>query len=152
MNINAAFPSDYVRASVDLEGRHPVVVLSVGLEEFGQARDRKPVVRFAHYRDGMDLAAPSLLPAAAKRLVLNKTNAEVIVQRYGPETDDWPGALLILSSHQVRSPAGGTTTGVRVEAPEPPATPRPSEEERAALEFNAEPTEMPGALVEEVPF
>ncbi len=152
MNINAAFPSEYVRAAIDLPRRHPVVILSVALEEIGQNKDQKPVVRFAHYHDGMDLSAPELLLPAAKRLILNKTNAEVIVTRYGVETDAWPGALLMLSCHQVRNPAGGFTTGVRVEALEKPETPRATEAELAALRVNAEPTEMPGALADEVPF
>lgn len=151
MNINAAFPSEYVRA-VDLTDRHPVVILSVALEEIGQNKEQKPVIRFAHYHDGMDLSGPHLLRAADKRLILNKTNAEVIVSRYGVETDAWPGALLMLSSHQVRNPAGGTTTGVRVEALEKPETPRATEAELAALRVNAEPAELPGAIDDGVPF
>jgi hypothetical protein len=151
MNINAAFPSEYVRA-IDLAGQHPVVILSVAIEEIGQQKDQKPVVRFAHYHDGMDLSGPHLLRPAEKRLILNKTNAEVIVQRYGVETDAWPGALLMLSSHSVRNPAGGTTTGVKVQALEKPEAPRATEAELAALRVNAEPAELPGAVDDGVPF
>jgi len=153
MNINSAFPSEYLRAC-DLTGRHPVVLLSVEIEIIGQSRDRKPVARVAHYHDGMDLNAPKLLRATEKRLILNKTNADNVVALYGVETDAWPGALLVLSSHEVNNPQGGTTTGIKVEALPKPETPRASEAELAALQVIAEPTELPGALVDDggVPF
>ena len=72
MDINKSFPSNYLRAC-DLNGADAVLEInSVQLEDVGD--DQKPVVYFA----GID-----------KGLVLNKTNANTIVDLYGTETDAW---------------------------------------------------------------
>ena len=74
MNINGAFPSDYLQAS-DLQGR-PVTV-TMGRVEMGKVGDdHKPILHF----QGTD-----------KTLVLNKTNANSIATVYGDETDNWFG-------------------------------------------------------------
>ncbi len=72
MNINSAFPSDYLRAD-DLKGRQvKVTIEGVTVEKLGE--DTKPVLHFV----GKD-----------KGLVLNKTNAMLIASAYGPETEGW---------------------------------------------------------------
>lgn len=80
MNINDAFPSNYIKAS-DLKGGTPVVTMShVASEQLGD--DRKLVLYFK----GKD-----------KGLVLNKTNANNIAAIYGPETESWEGHKVTLA-------------------------------------------------------
>lgn len=151
-------PSRYVDAKVDLAGgkRCPIVILGVDWNDTWG----KYELTFAHYHDGMDLAAPHLLrPAYAdeqktveKLLTLNKTNSLEVARVYGDETDHWPGALLTIYCDQWPNPKGpGTVPGVRVEALPRPAQPRATPAELAALQVMAEPTELPGSL-EEPPF
>lgn len=72
MDINAAFPSDHLKAS-DLQGREVNVTIShVEMKDIGG--DPKPVVYFIGKEKG---------------LVLNKTNASAISQMHGHETDMW---------------------------------------------------------------
>ena len=81
MDINSAFPSTYLKAA-DLQGRRVAVIISeVVLEDIGG--DHKPVVYFS----GKD-----------KGLVLNKTNAQMIVEIAGgvSETDKWQGIKICL--------------------------------------------------------
>jgi hypothetical protein len=76
-NINEAFPSKFLKAS-DLQGRTVGVVIErVDFEPVGQSREMKPILYFADKEKG---------------LVLNKTNANKIIQIAGStETEDWHG-------------------------------------------------------------
>jgi len=80
MRISSAFPSEYLKAT-DLNGKAVRVTISdVTTEKIGD--DYKPVLRFT----GKD-----------KGLVLNKTNANRIVEAIGSdETDDWRGWSIVL--------------------------------------------------------
>lgn len=79
MNINAAFPSTYLKAS-DLQGRRVTIGIDrVAIEDVGG--EHKPVLYFL----GRD-----------RGLVLNKTNGSIIAEMYGPETDDWHGRSITL--------------------------------------------------------
>lgn len=79
MNINAAFPSTYLKAA-DLQNRRVNVGIDrVAIEEVGG--EHKPVVYFL----GKD-----------RGLILNKTNGNIIAEMYGPETDDWRGQKITL--------------------------------------------------------
>jgi hypothetical protein len=75
MNIDAMFPSKYVKAS-DLE-RAPVVlrISGIEMEKMGDG-DMKPVLYFNN---------------STKGLVLNVTNKNVIKDLYGADTDNWTG-------------------------------------------------------------
>jgi hypothetical protein len=74
MKIGAAFPSNYIKAT-DLGGREWKLTMSnVQMEDLNG--EEKPVLYF----HGSD-----------KGLVLNRTNAEMIVTMYGDETNDWSG-------------------------------------------------------------
>lgn len=85
MKIGAAFPSNYLKAE-DLRGRAVLVTIdTVTTEKIGD--DHKPVLHFL----GKD-----------KGLVLNKTNANRIVEAVGSdETDDWEGWTITLYSCKV---------------------------------------------------
>ena len=77
MNIEAAFPSKYLKASDLLERPHTVIMDRVVQEEIGQGdMDLKPVLYFKK---------------ATKGLVLNVTNGRMIASAYGNETEDWSG-------------------------------------------------------------
>ena len=83
MNVNDIFPSNYLKAA-DLKGSQVKVMIDrVELETIGQGdnQQQKPVIYFV----GKD-----------KGLMANKTNMNAIAMVYGPETDDWHGAEIIL--------------------------------------------------------
>lgn len=74
MRMSEAFPSNWLKAS-DLQGRTvKATIKDVVMEDVGDGE--KPIVTFV----GKD-----------KGLVLNKTNANMIVDAYGDETDTWAG-------------------------------------------------------------
>jgi hypothetical protein len=104
MNINDAYPSQYLKA-YDLQGRAVTVTIeSVAVEELGREREQKPVVYFVGKKKG---------------LPLNKTNMRVIAGLAGPETDDWPGVAFVLYPTQTEM-AGETRDCIRIK-PVPPA-------------------------------
>lgn len=111
MRIDAAFPSDYLKAA-DLEGKQVVYTIeSVKVEEIGQKRDQRPVVYF----EGED-----------KGLVLNKTNARVISEAYGLDTDDWTGHQIALYEKMVEF-EGKEVPAIRVKVPKAkPAARKPA--------------------------
>jgi hypothetical protein len=97
MKITTAFPSAYLKAS-DLKGRKCLVTMrSLTIEEIGG--EHKPVLLF----DGSD-----------KGLVLNKTNATIIADIYGDETDDWVGKKITIYPARVEF-QGKIVDAIRVE-------------------------------------
>ena len=85
MNINEAYPSDYLKAS-DLKGQKiKAVVDRVEMSEFNDG-SRKPTLYFK----GKD-----------KGMVLNKTNAMILGSVFSPETDGWAGKEVALYSKKV---------------------------------------------------
>jgi hypothetical protein len=125
MNINDAFPSNYLKSS-DLKGTTPTVTMShVISEQLGD--DRKLVLYFQNKEKGM---------------VLNKTNANNIASIYGPETEGWTGKKVMLAvawvdfqgrsveAIRVRPPAhqpSQTEQNIRSNMPSSQPDPRPSE-------------------------
>lgn len=110
MNIDGAFPSNYIKAS-DLQGKATTVTMErVEIEEIKSrnGNDTKPVLYFLGKEKG---------------LVLNKTNSRAISALYGNETDDWQGQAIELFSAMVDF-AGDQVEAIRVRAPRrPPAKP-----------------------------
>lgn len=79
MKIGTAFPSTYIKCD-DLQGRAVQVRMNyVKFEDIGG--DNKPVLFFV----GKD-----------RGLVLNKTNANMIAELYGDETEAWPNQVIEL--------------------------------------------------------
>lgn len=137
MNINDAFPSNYLKAS-DLKGQLVTVLMSdVRWEKLGD--DDKPVLYF----EGKE-----------KGLVLNKTNANNIAGLYGPETSDWLGKAITLVESMVDF-QGRSMPAIRVRAPARnarPASPNaPLNQTRQSDERNPPPREM-ADLDDEIPF
>ena len=84
MNVNDAFPSNYLKAS-DLQGKLvKVKIQGCTVEDIGD--DKKPVLRFS---------------GKAKGLALNKTNAQMIAAHYSPETNGWLGKEIKLYAGKV---------------------------------------------------
>jgi len=85
MDINQAFPSNYLKAS-DLQGREVSVTMnSVEMTTLDDG-EQKPLVHFNGKQKG---------------LILNKTNANTIAGLYGPDTDNWQGQAITLFPTQV---------------------------------------------------
>ena len=106
MNINDAFPSKYLKAS-DLKGQAVLVVIArVDEEEIGDDKTMKMVAYFHGKERG---------------IVLNKTNAQMIASKHGPETDGWAGAEIELYPDKT-SFQGQLVDCLRVRIPVPPAT------------------------------
>lgn len=75
MDVNQAFPSNYLKAA-DLKGKgFKLQIKHVAMEEIGSG-ESKLVVYFDKTEKG---------------LITNKTNAMTIAMAYGPETDGWVG-------------------------------------------------------------
>ena len=100
MNIEQAFPSNYVKAS-DLNGKPSLLTIRTCVrEELGQGNDKekKSVLYFKE---------------AQKGLVLNKTNANVIADAYGKMTEDWEGKTVEVYPTRVEF-KGNLVDGIRV--------------------------------------
>jgi hypothetical protein len=106
MNINDAFPSNYLKAS-DVASDTNMLISHITQETVGQGRDadQKPIIYF----HGM-----------AKGLVLNKTNATTIAKLYGPDTDQWKGKAITLYATEVEF-QGETVMAIRVRLRAPSA-------------------------------
>lgn len=116
MNVNDAFPSNYLKSS-DLQGRAiRVKIREVAYETIGNSGDNKIVLHFQGKNKGM---------------ICNRTNCMTITEMWGPETDNWIGGELELFSTKVPF-QGKLTDAIRVrpiatnaakrgkEAPPPP--------------------------------
>jgi arabinogalactan endo-1,4-beta-galactosidase len=134
MNINDAFPSNYLKAS-DLQGRNVVVTMDrVEWVTMGQGRDTEQ--KMCVYFQGKE-----------KGMILNKTNANNIAAMYGPETDHWSGRQIMLTESmvdfqgrsvpalRVRSVPGGPPAAVRTAQAQPSA---PSRHPNAPVELDDE--------------
>jgi len=101
MRISAAFPSNYLKAS-DLHGKGEVrlTIRSIEMENVGEGED-KPVMYFH---------------GTEKGLPLNKTNALMIADSYGDETEAWINQPVILFEEKVPF-KGKPTPAVRVKIP-----------------------------------
>jgi hypothetical protein len=110
MRISKIFPSKYVKAA-DLEGRTITLTISkVTMDEMlthDNKKVKKPVVWFER---------------ATKGFVINLTNALIIGNLYGDETDNWAGCRISLYPTKVRA-FGEMQDCIRVRE-EIPASPR----------------------------
>ena len=115
MNINSAFPSNYLKAS-DLGEAQPVVTIDrVTVEPVGRDKEMKPVVYFQGKTNG---------------IVLNKTNSKKIAEIAGShETEDWTGVQIKLYATEVEF-SGEQVEAIRIKSPkQAKAKPKPVERE-----------------------
>jgi hypothetical protein len=88
MNVDAIFPSRFVKGE-DIAGKKPTVTIShLTMEEMGKDKEVNPVLWFSG--------------GVKKGLVLNKTNTTTIASLYGKETDDWKGKKITLYTQEER--------------------------------------------------
>jgi hypothetical protein len=120
MNINAAFPSKYVKSSEIPEEGLPVIIDRVEIEDVDGKGARKPVVYFRK---------------AKKGLALNVTNAKKITSILGTaDTDEWGGKPITLYRSETEY-QGETVDCIRVRSskngskPAPPVVHEPVTEE-----------------------
>jgi hypothetical protein len=99
MNINEAFPSNYLKSS-DLGG--------------GMAKVKIDKVLYEHI--GTDNKLVMYFQGKEKGMVLNKTNAQTIAAEFGPDTDNWTGAEINVFSMKVDF-QGRMVDGLRVRVP-----------------------------------
>lgn len=105
MNVNDVFPSKFLKAA-DLKGHNvTVTIAAVEMQDIGNPEkpDSKAIVHFENKEKG---------------LVLNKTNAMVIADCYGPETDGWIGQQVILRPDKTNF-QGKLTDCIRISMPAP---------------------------------
>ena len=95
MNIDTAFPSNYLKAA-DIEEDTTLTITDVKVEKLGD--DERPIVYFEEQDKG---------------LVLNKTNANTIKGMYTSDTDNWLGKKITLFATEVDY-AGKQTMAIRV--------------------------------------
>ena len=107
--IGQMFPSKYLKASDFDESGSVLTIDRVEMETVGQGKDAddKPIVYFKELEKG---------------LVLNKTNAGIISNLHGDDTDDWEGKLVTLYATEVQF-QGDMVEAIRVKkkAPKPSA-------------------------------
>ena len=109
MNVNSAFPSDYLKAE-DLQGKNQTVTIeTVELVELGEGRDKQQKILIT-------------FRGKEKGLVCNKTNAGTISKLYGPETDDWIGQTIIIGPREVEF-KGDMVWAIRVSLQKPGTKP-----------------------------
>lgn len=133
MNIDAAFPSKYLKGA-DLNGKTVRVTIErMEIEEVGDG-DRKPVLYFA----GKD-----------KGLALNRINADTISSSFGHETDDWAGKIIEIYFDPNVYYGPKKVGGLRVRVPRVSAAPR-HEPTRASVQHSDE--RAPPLDDDEIPF
>lgn len=110
-NINEAFPSKYLSAS-DLLGR-PVRAFVERFEWAAMNDGKRKLIMF--------------FQGKTKGLALNKTNANIIQNSYGPDTDNWIGAEIELYPTEVDF-QGKQVQAIRVKIP--PRQPAPKQAAR----------------------
>jgi hypothetical protein len=104
MDINALFPSDYLKAA-DIVQPRVMTIRAIKLEEIGQDKTHKPVLFFNEETRG---------------LVMNKTNGAMIAHNYSNETDSWLGKPVELHVEPVQF-QGRVVDAIRVRIPTPAA-------------------------------
>ena len=110
MNIDSAFPSNYLKAS-DLGDKSPVVTIDrIEVEPIGRDKEMKPVIYFQGKEKG---------------LVLNKTNAKKIAELTGSkDTDDWAGCQVRIYATETEF-GGETVECIRIKGAGAPQQARP---------------------------
>lgn len=152
MQVDDLFPSRYL-SSGDLQGREFRLSIAgihyESMDDDAGGKTEKPVMRFHEAQKGM---------------VLNKTNASVLADAFGQETDDWIGRQIVLYVARVDF-RGKRVDGLRVRPAVPaaqspagqqaagPAAGQPAGQQPAAGGFDpAYESSQPGAPDDEIPF
>jgi hypothetical protein len=105
MKINDLFPSSFLKSEDidDAGGEMRLTIVKVTLETFegdGGKKEMKPAIEFLN----------------GKKLLCNKTNAKIIFNTLGEDTDNWIGKDITLYVDENIQFQGGVTRGIRVRA------------------------------------
>jgi hypothetical protein len=84
MKMSEAFPSRYLKAT-DIKGKELNLKISA-CEEEEVGEGTKPVLYFVGKEKGV---------------VLNRTNADILAEAYGDDTDGWKNKPVVLATHRV---------------------------------------------------
>ncbi len=104
MKLNELYPSNYLKAEDFDEGQLMIVTIDrVEIETLGKKQEEKPVLYFQEQ---------------VKPIVMNKTNASIIGNLYGQETDNWTGKRIVLFTMEVDS-FGDVVRAIRVKTTAP---------------------------------
>ena len=99
MKVDEMFPTKYLSAS-DLGGKkHQLTCDVIVTEAIGQEQQQKPVLYFKGTQKG---------------LVLNKTNATIIAEQHGSDSEEWNGKSIVLYPTKVEF-GGKMVDAIRVE-------------------------------------
>ena len=114
MLMSTAFTSKYLKAAdIPIGTTVRVTVESVTMENVGDDADialDKPVLRFTNKRRAM---------------ILNRTNSDTIVGKYGDDSDRWVGRELVLYVGETDF-KGRRVPALRVKVPDDQAAPAPT--------------------------
>ena len=102
-NVNDAWPTPentWLRG-IDLKDKEYTLVMDGVIEE----------------KIGEDVKFVLYFKGTKRTLILNKTNALRIADRYGEEMDNWAGKDVIVYGERVRDPKGNLVDGIRVRLP-----------------------------------
>ena len=128
-DINALFPSKYLRSADYEKGEETTYVISrVEVEKVGEKdgrEERKPVLFFQNEEKGM---------------VLNRTNADTIADLYGNDTEGWAGRPITVFVMRVSGP-NGMTDGIRLKAPPKPRSQRAAPTQHGPMDDEPPPAE-----------
>ncbi len=128
MDIRNCFPSKYLEAK-DFPQETPLAIAGIEINEVGQEKAARPVLKFA---------------GQAKGMILNKTNAKTISNMYGFETDQWIGKPVTVYATDVefqgemkpalriRTTPPTAATQIPQSAPPPAGNPSPAANDQQA--------------------
>ena len=140
MKLDDMYPSKWLRSS-DLQGRAvTVTIASVDMEVLKDDHGRdehKPAISFQ---------------GREKRMILNKTNAQMLASALGDDTDGWIGKPITLFVMKVQGPSG-IVDGLRVRVDNPPAIRRTAPQPAPEPERQHQPAPLvPDDLDDDIPF
>lgn len=136
-NINDAFPSKYLSAA-DLNGRSATVTIAnASIEEIGKGADKGPKIVLTFV-------------GKQKAFVCNKTNAKVIAQLHGDDTDDWLGKSITIAPREVEF-QGNMVWSIRVSLVAPAAA-APVKAVKASKAAAVAPAAEPAGESDDIPF
>jgi hypothetical protein len=99
MNIDQAFPSRFLKAADLDEKKGAILTVDRVVMDNVTDSEEKPVIYFRETLQG---------------LVLNKTNATMMKELYGPDTDAWAGRRILLMKDMVQF-QGKLTPTIRIQ-------------------------------------
>jgi hypothetical protein len=134
MTVDQLFPSRWLKSSDIGSNPRTATITKIDFEEVGQDRDRKAILSFEN---------------TTKRMILNRTNAQILANLYGKEVQNWIGKRITLYCAEVQF-RGTPCLAVRIREQVPGAIRENSQSARVPKA--ARPENEPSWPEEEIPF